>query len=810
MTNELTRTAWERTTALLVERAVSHKGGISEEAKKAFIDAAATLAETETQGGVCTELTPTVTSDQMEEWHRVGLVLRENETGTAPWVVDCRTFPPYLYSEARFAEEGELAERLATAAAIPPSCHRLSEERKAAFYRMDAFFGEKLTGAAREAWIAGLRQQYEAVEKALNRRFSIITGGPGTGKTSVVTRILSELQRESSVPLHIVLAAPTGKAASRLKESIADECARAPELYASVRQAMDEGRIEAMTVHRLLTTYDDQGQRPSETHPIDADVLVTDEASMLDQALALHLLRVTAVEKTRMIFLGDRHQLSAVGPGSVFADMTGGALQEAVTELTYSFRFARESFVEQLAEAVKRGDVDEMFRWLFQESETGGALRLISECSNDGSETTDMYTWLKGASAAYRKAVLTRLELDWNAGEAGRRADDEMWTALAKFRVLTAQRSGLNGADVVNAMMAYELRDLTKAPKDEPFYLGRVVLVRKNDRQTGLYNGDIGIVTYSEGPTTENGLWRVYFGEGRYCPAALLPPHDTGFALTVHQSQGSQFDAVAVVSAPNPTSPLNTRELLYTGITRAKRSVTIFSSAETVWEAVKRREERTSLLARRLQEEQAALRSTVIFYVHGFMSGKHTQTGRELQALFPGNSVKVLGYESDQPFPVVMKMLSEQIACQSQGRPFVLVGSSLGGFYAERLSEALKVPCLLINPVTNPRRQLRQYLGVQTSYEDGRQHELTEDWLMSYPASVEHTGCAPTVTYVSKQDVVLPDGIADVYARRRPTDQIIPVDEGHRPKGVKALPGVEAKLLTLLAWRSGKVWRRRG
>lgn len=317
-------------------------------------------------------------------------------------------------------------------------------------------------------------------------------------------------------------------------------------------------------------------------------------------------------------------------------------------------------------------------------------------------------------------------------------------------------------------------------------------------------------MTYSEGPTTENGLWRVYFGEGRYCPAALLPPHDTGFALTVHQSQGSQFDAVAVVPAPNPTSPLNTRELLYTGITRAKRSVTIFSSAETVWEAVKRREERKSQLARRLREERSALQSTVIFYIHGFMSGIHTKTGQDLEVLFPENDVKVLGYESDQPFPVVMKMLSEQIACQSQGRPFVLVGSSLGGFYAERLSEALKVPCLLINPVTNPRRQLRQYLGVQTSYEDGRQHELTEDWLMSYPASVEHTGCAPTVTYVSKQDVVLPDGIADVYARRRPTDQIIPVDEGHRPKGVKALPGVEAKLLTLLAWRSGKVWRRRG
>ncbi len=806
MTNELIRTAWERATALLVQRAMKGHADLSEEAKKAFVHAAASLAEAETDGGVCIELIADVTPEQMHEWHQAGLVVWENEAGTAPWLVDRRTEPPHLYNEGRFAEEGELAERLATATAVRPTCHPLSEERKAAFYQADRFFGEKLTGQAREEWLAGLQHQYEAVEKALNRRFSIITGGPGTGKTSVVTRILSELLRAASKPLHIVLTAPTGKAASRLKESIDAECARSPELYAPVYQAVNEGRIRAMTVHRLLSTYDDQGRRPSEVHPIDADVLVTDEASMLEETLALKLLRVTALEKTRVIFLGDRFQLSAVGPGSVFADMTEGALQEAVTELSYSFRFSRCSPLGQLADAVKRGDADAMFQWLYQESETGGALRLIS----DAAETTNMDTWLKGASVAYRKAVKARLQLDWNAGEAGRTADEAMWAALAKFRVLTAQRSGANGADVVNALMAYELRDLTKAAKDEPFYLGRVVIVRKNDRQTGLYNGDVGIVTYSEGPTTENGLWRVYFGEGRYCPAALLPPHDTGFALTIHQSQGSQFDTVAVVPAPNPASPLNTRELLYTGITRAKRSVTVFGSAQTVWDAVKRREERKGQLSRRLREEKAALRSTVIFYVHGFMSGVHTKTGCDLQSLFPENDVKILGYESAQPYPVVMEGLLKQIDGQSQGRPFVLVGSSLGGFYAERLSEALKVPCLLINPVTNPRRQLRQYLGLQTSYEDGRQYELTEDWLLSYPESVTRTGRVPTVTYVSRQDVVLPDGLADVYARRRSTDQIVLMDEGHRPKDVKALPGVEEKMLTLLAWRQNKVWRQRG
>ena len=177
-----------------------------------------------------------------------------------------------------------------------------------------------------------------------------------------------------------------------------------------------------------------------------------------------------------------------------------------------------------------------------------------------------------------------------------------MLTAFNESRLLCAQRRGRNSVTAVNAFVAQKVREAARARPEDEFYVGRIIIVRANDRATELFNGDVGVVTY-----TENGVGcDVFFGD-RYVPAALLPAHDTGFALTVHQSQGSQFKSVAVVLSDDPASALTTRELLYTGITRAKERAVVFASERVIRKAVATPVRRLGGMAKRLSEAMASV-----------------------------------------------------------------------------------------------------------------------------------------------------------------------------------------------------------
>ena len=613
---KLTEKAWLAMGAALLRTAERNGAVLTDEARTQFQSAMTALAQADTEKSVCAAL-PATDEAVLEAWKAAGL-LAENEKAGTPLVLDRDETCHRLYTSRQFAEEAELARRFVRAAAAPEKAVAMPEALENAFRERDRSFFERSReaedAAKRQEWAAGVERQYDAVKRALTHRFSVITGGPGTGKTSTVVRILTTLLVTAGRDLRMVLTAPPGKAAGRLLEAGEEECRAVPALYAPVVRALEEKRITAQTIHRLLLTPTESGEKPSEASPLTADVLVVDEASMIDQRLALRLMRVTDPAVTRVVFLGDKYQLAAVGPGSVFADLTAttGPLSGVVTEFTYSFRFGDTSSIGCAARAVNQGDADTALVNL------PAVTKFAAKDFKGGEEATGrayardrtppvekrLADWIGAALPDFMAAVEKRRNVhearDLTERETRRQLDEAMLTAFNESRLLCAQRRGRNSVTTVNAFVAQKVREAARARPDDEFYVGRIIIVRANDRATELFNGDVGVVTYAE-----NGAGcDVFFGD-RYVPAALLPSHDTGFALTVHQSQGSQFKSVAVVLSDDPVSALTTRELLYTGITRAKKRAVVFASERVIRKAVATPVRRLGGMAKRLSEAMA-------------------------------------------------------------------------------------------------------------------------------------------------------------------------------------------------------------
>ena len=605
---KLTEKAWLAMGAALLRTAERNGAVLTDEARTQFQSAMTALAQADTEKSVCAAL-PATDEAVLEVWKAAGL-LAENEKAGTPLVLDRDEVRHRLYTSRQFAEEAELARRFVRAAAAPEKAVAMPESLETAFRERDRSFFERSReaedAAKRQEWAAGVERQYDAVKRALTHRFSVITGGPGTGKTSTVVRILTTLLVTAGRDLRMVLTAPTGKAAGRMLEAVEEECRAVPALYAPVVRALEEKRITAQTIHRLLLTPTESGEKPSEASPLTADVLVVDEASMIDQRLALRLMRVTDPTVTRVVFLGDKYQLAAVGPGSVFADLTAttGPLSGVVTEFTYSFRFGDTSSIGCAARAVNQGDADTALVNL------PAVTKFAAKDFKGGEEATgraysrDRTPPVEKRLADFMAAVEKRRNVhearDLTERETRRQLDEAMLTAFNESRLLCAQRRGRNSVTTVNAFVAQKVSEAARARPDDEFYVGRIIIVRANDRATELFNGDVGVVTYAE-----NGAGcDVFFGD-RYVPAALLPSHDTGFALTVHQSQGSQFTSVAVVLSDDPVSALTTRELLYTGITRAKKRAVVFASERVIRKAVATPVRRLGGMAKRLSEALA-------------------------------------------------------------------------------------------------------------------------------------------------------------------------------------------------------------
>lgn len=419
----------------------------------------------------------------------------------------------------------------------------------------------------------GWEEQRRAANVALAQSLTVLTGGPGTGKTTTVARLLALLAEQAALAgrpqLRIALAAPTGKAAARLLEAVRSELG---ELDAADRDRLPT--LTASTLHRLLRPRPDSGSRfrHHRENRLPHDVIVVDETSMVSLTLMARLLEAVRPD-SRLVLAGDPDQLASVEAGAVLADLVDGLGERAdvrIAALHTSHRFGAR--IGELAAAIRDGDADQTVRVLG----AGGAHVEWIDDENPGERLREV---LLPPALRLREAAIL--------GDA--RAALE---TLDEHRLLCAHRRGPFGIAHWNRQVERWLTDATGEPIWTQWYAGRPVLVTVNDYGRRLYNGDTGVaIVRGEG-------LRVAIGEQEFT-AGRLAEVDTMHAMTIHKSQGSQADEVTVLLPPQE-SRLLTRELFYTAVTRAKTRVRVVGTEASVRAAVGRRATRASGLARRL------------------------------------------------------------------------------------------------------------------------------------------------------------------------------------------------------------------
>ncbi len=467
-----------------------------------------------------------------------------------------------VYLDRFWREENQVCDDLAG---------RLGETRNLALERLEATLAEHFPGP-------GYDEQRAAARVACTQLTSIITGGPGTGKTTTIARLLGVLHGSGRLGT-VALAAPTGKAAARLAQAV-NEQARRPDFPTATRDAV--ATLSGATIHRLLGWRPGTGSRfrHHRGNQLRHDVVVVDETSMVSLTLMARLLEALRPQ-ARLVLVGDPDQLASVEAGAVLKDLVDGLgpASPAVARLSTSHRFR--GGIADLAAATRAGDADAAVSVL----QTAQDVRL----TNDPQSST----------------LGTTLRLVEAAGNADRR------TALAtldEHRLLCAHRSGPYGAGHWNVQVERWIKTQLGLDWLPRWYAGQPFLVTANDYGTGLYNGDTGVVVRAQDKpdlmaVVSDGLSQT----GRELPLGRLGDIATAHAMTVHRSQGSQFGAVTLV-LPDPDSPLLTRELFYTAVTRAQHSVQIHGSIEAVRTAIDRPAQRATGLAGRINARPDAQR----------------------------------------------------------------------------------------------------------------------------------------------------------------------------------------------------------
>jgi exodeoxyribonuclease V alpha subunit len=514
-----------------------------------------------------------------------------------------------LYLQRMWQSEGEVADFFSAEQPVDSSLiSPLAVDETRLKSILDDLFGN--AGTAEIDW------QKVAAAVAATRRISIISGGPGTGKTTTVAKLLAALvQLYPQQKLRIQLAAPTGKAAARLTDSLGQASLRLP-LSEAERAAFP---AEASTLHRLLGAQPgSQRMRYHRGNLLHLDVLVVDEASMVDLPMMARLIEALPAQ-ARVIFLGDRDQLASVEAGAVLGDICRFAEQgysaERASQLSYltgcpvastevenaasvrdslcllrrSYRFDSASGIGQLAKAVNAG-------------ESAAASAVLAQGLPDVTgyplnETEDFQPLLDACVAGY---------LPYLQGVRQNASPDSILQAFGRFQVLCALREGPFGVKGLNERIEQLLnrKGLIRKPAvlAGKWYPGRPVMISRNDSALGLFNGDIGIALHND-----IGELRVYFqlpgGEVKSVQPSRLPAHETAYVMTVHKSQGSEFEHTLLV-LPNHFLPVLTRELVYTAITRAKKQLSLYASEKVFNIATRTRTRRRSGLVERLSEQR--------------------------------------------------------------------------------------------------------------------------------------------------------------------------------------------------------------
>ncbi|WP_260607372.1 exodeoxyribonuclease V subunit alpha [Chitinophaga polysaccharea] len=449
-----------------------------------------------------------------------------------------------------------------------------------------------------------------AISGVLNN-FTIITGGPGTGKTTTVAKILAILFATNPA-LKVALAAPTGKAAARMAESLRNT---AIDVDAHITEKFRT--LQPATIHRLLKPISGSPYfRHNKDNPLNYDVVIVDECSMIDVALFAKLLDAIHPD-TRLILLGDKDQLASVEAGSLFGDLCQA--QEHLNRFTDSRRQLINNFISEEsrqipASATQNDDHHPLFQHLvelrYSHRFTGDkGIGKFSKAiiSNNVPVISSFFPPSADEQVIIDPEASEQLFEGFIAGYAGFIIEKDIATALKLLnaqRVLTAVREGPQGLHTVNKKIEKYLFDKKLITANTEFYENRPVILTRNYYEHGLFNGDTGIIR-----ADENGVLMAWFEDSTGALKAVLPGYltqaETAFAMTIHKSQGSEFGEVLVLLPDTTDVPILTRELLYTAVSRAKNKVYVQGTPEVILMAAERFVERASGIASRFREAEA-------------------------------------------------------------------------------------------------------------------------------------------------------------------------------------------------------------
>lgn len=411
--------------------------------------------------------------------------------------------------------------------------------------------------------------QAAAARVAVSRRFAMVTGGPGTGKTYTLARILALLVAADISPAHIKLAAPTGKAAERMKGAVGESLNGLPARFQERRDALRQIADGSRTLHSLLGYNPGKGKcRFHAEHPLDCKALIVDECSMVDVLLWQSLLRALPSD-ARLILLGDPNQLESVGQGNVFGELTRAAadpaspLHAAHVHLTEARRFKDRPGIRALVRALENADA-------------GAAADLLEAARHAGA--ADGLGWVETSGG-----ILAMNDFPDSIREALEKisAASSPEAALEGVRsvcILTAQREFFVGAKAMSAAIDEDLLQRPGGIRNQP------IIVDRNDPETGLRNGTVGVI-HAASDGKRKACFPASGGALQEFALAKLPDFSPAWAITIHRSQGSEYDNVLVI-LPHEASPLATRELLYTAVTRARHNVYIAGSLASLRKAV--------------------------------------------------------------------------------------------------------------------------------------------------------------------------------------------------------------------------------
>ena len=536
--------------------------------------------------------------DKLQRGIYRALVADEGDNHAAPLVCVSHEHQPLLYFQKYEYYERRLMAGLRALVPQPPA-DPVSPETAATI--IAGLFCEQRVlriGAANSPILAD-PDQTAAIGVALQHQFCIVSGGPGSGKTAVMVNLLRALTRAGIEPQEIALAAPTGRAAQRMSETLAA-------LIEGVRQPWPQDHalasLQAATLHKLLGYR--SGRHDFLYHadyPLPFAAVVIDEASMVDVAMMARLVEAVDRRTTRLILIGDKDQLPSVEAGAVFAQLMpavdeGTLVSARRVTLRHSYRAGRQ--LQALAERVNRGELPRQVPVRFSAAIAPGDdcwYRVSPEPRQQWPTRLQQWAtrhYLKGQPGVQSYADLVAESADRSPsqlvadGEGGRLLD-RIFRMSQATKILTVVRRGPHGSEWINTFLARTLITRLDPPGGGgTLFSGAPIVCSRNDYRRGLFNGEMGVVLRHQG------VGYAYFRRAqgfRYFPVTQTPFWELALAITVHKSQGSEFDQALIVLPEEPHHRLLAREILYTGITRARRQVTIYGSEGAIQAALKNR-----------------------------------------------------------------------------------------------------------------------------------------------------------------------------------------------------------------------------